>query len=183
MRWWLSHPILNDVRLSTDNEYEPLSLEQWIAKTREMEDAEKLLQEILANDPSGGYRSRSAMVLGFVGTHDSVGVLLKALETDAETRVRWNAANALGRLGVVDAIDALCSATESEDQNVRANCCIALGELGGDRAIQCLRKMLKQEAPNGFVWTCAAEALEMATDRKREGKRPLRGQEDGGARP
>jgi HEAT repeat protein len=166
--------------LSTDKEYEPLTPEQWIAKTREMEDAEKLLQEILANDSSGACRSRSAMALGFVGTHDSAVLLMKALESDEDSRVQWNAAAALGRLGVVQAIDALCSASRSEDENVRANACIALGELGGDRAVQRLREVLMQEDGNGFVGRCAADALRMATDPKRREKQAHRGKGDAG---
>jgi HEAT repeat protein len=174
MRWWLCHPVLNDARWSTDDQYERLSFEEWIARTKEMQDAERLLQGILVSDSNGAYRARSAMALGLIGSHDSAALLIKALESDDDTRVQWNAAAALGDLGVIQAIDPLCSATKSKDKNVRANACGALGRLGGDRAVQCLREVLKQEPANGFVAHCAAEALKMAADRKPQEKQSQR---------
>jgi hypothetical protein len=161
MRHWLTHPVLNDARLNTDEEFEPLSsFEEYIGKIRAMKDAEKLLQEILANDPCELIRSRSAMVLGCVGTRNSVAVLLQSLKSD-EPRVQANAAGALGQLRAVEAIDALCSASKSKDVNVRANACIALGRVGGGKAVQSLRVVIKDEKDQ-FVKNCAVTALGMA---------------------
>jgi hypothetical protein len=161
MERWLTHPCLNDARWNTDDEFEPLDFQGWLLRAKAIKDAEKLLQRILISNPSGLMRSRSAMALGFLGSHDSVAVLMSALR-DRDLSVQSNAAGALGQLRALEAIDVLCTASRHSDPTVRGNACIALGEIGGHRAVNRLREV-RSEEKHSSVRDCVEDALKRAT--------------------
>ncbi|MBT9316287.1 HEAT repeat domain-containing protein [Leptothoe spongobia] len=82
--------------------------------------------------------------------------LLKALE-DANTDVRWCAAEALGQIGSEAAIPGLLKALEDSDTDVRWCAAEALGQIGSEAAIPGLLKAL--EDSDTSVCRRAAEAL------------------------
>jgi HEAT repeat protein len=82
--------------------------------------------------------------------------LTKALERDVPM-VAMEAAAALGRLDNPEATEPLCEALKSPEANVRANACTALGTLGGEKAVACLKGVENDQDP--FVQTAAREAL------------------------
>lgn len=59
----------------------------------------------------------------------AVDVLIYVLEQDASSKVRWKAANALGKIGDLKAKPALQRATNSSDPDVKAAAIEALGKL------------------------------------------------------
>jgi HEAT repeat protein len=136
--------------------------DEWIANGKRIPDIEKVLGRMLGTEENALTRSRAALALGFLGSHESGPILINSLASDVPS-VQMEAAAALGRLGNDEAVEPLCEALRSADVNVRANASMALGRLGGERARECLNQVLQDNDP--FVRTAATEALRVMNNR------------------
>jgi HEAT repeat protein len=132
------------------------SWEDWLERGKNQTGIEQALGEILSSDPDSIVRSTAALALGFVGGHDSAGVLTARLAQDVPL-VQMEAAAALGRIGAPEAAGPLCKALKNPDRNVRANACMALGQIGDASAMACLNEALQD--PDPFVRNAARMAL------------------------
>ncbi|MCG2718901.1 MAG: HEAT repeat domain-containing protein [Nanoarchaeota archaeon] len=83
--------------------------------------------------------------------------LIKALK-DSNWKVRWDAANALGRLGDKRAVEPLIKVLKDTDPNMRVWAAMGLGNIGDERAVKPLINALKDS--NTGVRVRASEALE-----------------------
>lgn len=97
--------------------------------------------------------------LGWMGHAEAEEILMKALAKSNHIRIRIEAVAALGRLKITSAFDTLrvLLSDKSEDRNVRANACIALGNLHRADAESILREFGTDT--DSFVARCAKEAL------------------------
>jgi HEAT repeat protein len=75
---------------------------------------------------------------------EDVERLIKALK-HKDWKVRWKAAEDLGKIGDTRAVEPLIQALKDEDWQVRNNVAWALGEIGDARAVEPLIQALKDE--------------------------------------
>jgi hypothetical protein len=145
------------------------SYEEWFAKGKSIPGSEEgLIQLLLSEDalrPSGN-GARAAYALGWIGDKSKrvVDALLTSLRSK-DPGLRIEAVSALGRQGNADVlplVEALLT-NETEDVNVRANACIAIGRLRVPSSESLLRRMLQDRNP--FLARSAQEALRLLHER------------------
>jgi HEAT repeat protein len=105
-------------------------------------------------------RQRAVEILGEIGS-PAVPVLLEALK-DEDLKVRWLAAQALGKIGDPRAVPALLEALK--DQWMRLSATEALGKIGDPQAVPALLEALKDE--NKWIRKAAVSALGEIGDRQ-----------------
>lgn len=103
------------------------------------------LSEALSQDPSWWVRYAAAVSLGNLGKPFAVDALGAAAAADPSWQVRLQAARSLGSIHTARAAGALATALHDVDPGVRAAAAIALGETGGEAAIDRLRDALADE--------------------------------------
>ncbi len=103
------------------------------------------LSETLAKDPSWWVRYAAAVSLGNEGKAFAVGALGAAAAADPSWQARLQAARSLGSIHTPRAAQALATALHDVDPGVRAAAAMALGETGGDAAIDRLKEALEDE--------------------------------------
>jgi HEAT repeat protein len=158
---WISEVVDYDVRHAKGP---MLGGDTWVERGKSIKDVDLHLLSLL-NDEEDPY-ARSCMVVAFmyVGGKRDIESLIGILENDDSDQVKATAAAALGHLGDPSAIDALCTATHSENENVRGNAYVSLGKIGGQRAEVCIR--VGATDSSSFVRQCAKTALEIMQSRK-----------------
>ncbi|HOO55192.1 MAG TPA: anti-sigma factor antagonist [bacterium] len=95
--------------------------------------------------------------LGKLGDHRSIRPLIDALD-DSDTLVRWNAIKAISNFGS-DALAQLLRELDSGDKFKRRNIVQALGEVGGEDAVDRLIKMLMFDETDSTVLVEIIRAL------------------------
>jgi hypothetical protein len=104
---------------------------------------EKLI-DALESDRHPLVRSNAIVSLGRIGGPEVIDPMIKALG-DVDVMVKSNAMMMLATFG--DAIfDRMISALEDPDGDIRAGAAFVLGELQDERAIEPLKKLLKDES-------------------------------------
>ncbi len=91
-----------------------------------------------------------------IDSEKAVEPLIQALK-DADSFVRWNAADALGKIGSEKAVEPLIQALKDVDSSVRWNAADALGKIGSERVVEPLIQALK-DVDSSVRWN-AADAL------------------------
>jgi len=120
------------------------------------------LKELLAAHRDAQVREAVANALGKLALKDATGVLIEALDDEAEN-VRWFAVESLHKLGAVQAVPRLCELVLRDDSaRVRDIAATALGGLGQPSAVPALKKALADE--NERVRSKAAAALQALAD-------------------
>jgi tetratricopeptide (TPR) repeat protein len=121
------------------------------------------LEELLHYSEHVPVREAAANALGKIGSQESVGALVQALEDPAEN-VRWFAVEGLRKLGAVQAVPRLSQLVERDPSGrVREIAATTLGELGQPAGVPALRRALGDS--NERVRQKAAAALmSLATD-------------------
>lgn len=112
--------------------------------------------------PRETIRARAAEALGQIGDPVAVDSLIDLLQRDFNAKVQAAAAKALGELKDPQAIPALEQALQ-HSTHVRCKALIALGEIGGRRALRSLIELTEDPAPT--VRYHAANCLAKAGDR------------------
>ena len=122
---------------------------------------ERLLEPLLEalHHPNRRKRWRAADALGRLGDRRAVEPLIAVLSSDAAS-LREYAAKALAAIGDGLASPALLERLKdgNEDHDVRREAAVALGRLGGRRAIEAIQPLLLHE--NGRVSGAAANAID-----------------------
>ncbi|MBI5200834.1 MAG: HEAT repeat domain-containing protein [Elusimicrobia bacterium] len=103
------------------------------------------LSETLAKDPSWWVRYAAAVSLGNLGKPFAVGALASAAVADSSWQVRLQAARSLGTIHSPRSAQALSAVLRDADPGVRAAAAMALGETGGEAAIDRLKDALEDE--------------------------------------
>lgn len=103
------------------------------------------LSQALAEDPSWWVRYAAAVSLGKTGKAFAVDALGGAAAGDPSWQVRLQACRSLGELKSLRAAEALSAPLRDVDPGVRAAAAIALGEVGGEAAIERLSQELQEE--------------------------------------
>jgi len=160
---WLMRAPFDELR--PDLGPEPFSYEAWFDEGRNLPLAVETLIALLAGEdlekPSGR-GMRTAYALGWIGDGrpEAIKALLRVLGS-RDVALRMETAAALGRLG-----DATLSPqleeiflNPHEDDNVRANACIALGRLAAPSSLPLLTRALTDSDP--FIASAAKEALRL----------------------
>lgn len=136
----------------------------WLNAGRQIEGAEEILKELLATRDRRVDLAQVAYALGWLGGEKSGSTLTDAL-SDADSRIRIEAAASVGRIKFASAVKPLCTAlSEDRDSNVRANAAWALGEIGGPVAHDCLARAVSD--PDPFVRDMVKDALRNAHPEK-----------------
>jgi HEAT repeat protein len=94
-------------------------------------------------------RVDAALALADIGDLQATEPLIRALQTDAECRVRSYAAVALRRLRDQQAVDALIGALRDPDWLVREEAVAALGDLGDARGVGPIREVMARDKLSG----------------------------------
>ena len=127
-------------------------------------DTVTLLTRHFADNSPDPVRLRTIEILGMLRSRESVEALTWALENEKNPELRWRAAFGLGLAGRSDAsIKALAKVINDPAHDVRLNAIIALGKVGGSRAIALVAPAVKD--PDQRVRTAAARALGLAADK------------------
>jgi putative membrane-bound dehydrogenase-like protein len=115
---------------------------QWerLAEQRHWEKAGAFAKDLapLLASPAAEVRAQAAKVCGAVRVKSSAAVIIRLL-TDKEPRVRFFAAQALGKLGVKEAVPALIALLKLNndgDAYVRHACALALASLADEKALK-----------------------------------------------
>lgn len=152
--------------------FKKVDYDQWIARGKAIEGAEPVLRKLLEENDPRVELPQVAYALAWVGTRESVPVLIEALH-HKDYRLRREAAVALKHIRDQEAEIPLCRVLEVDDNaNVRVNAVLALQELGTGKAIPYLEARLRDES--AFVAEEAAEAIARIRQRgtQAEGERP-----------
>jgi HEAT repeat protein len=164
---WLSvAPFDDPVALQQHPDF---SYQNWIREGKDLPHSVDVLVEILENEnlasPSQN-AEKAAYALGWLEDKRAHKSLMRALKS-TNANLRSESIAALGRLGDADASGPLekFAEDEREDTNVRANACIAIGELKTPHAEQILKTMLKHRDP--FLARSAGEGLHLLRENKR----------------
>jgi HEAT repeat protein len=128
------------------------SYEEWIDAGRKIEGIEQILIGFAKNNTTKVSTGIIFQALGFLGSEDSVPVLINALENEGLDRTkRVYAANALGRIGNPLAVEPLCKiVSTTEDAFLRNNAILALGMIGDTKAISVLEAVLRKPQLDQF---------------------------------
>ena len=160
---WLMRAPFDELR--PDLGPEPFSYEAWFDEGRALPLAVETLIGLLTGEdlenPSGR-GMRTAYALGWIGDGrpEEINALLRALGS-RDVALRMEAVGALGRLGdatLAPQLEAVFLNTQ-EDENVRANACIALGQLAAPSSLPLLKRALSD--PDPFIASSATEALRL----------------------
>lgn len=117
------------------------------------------LLAVLTDRSAGEDRVTACWLLGCIGDEDALGPLTAALH-DADTRLRGEAARALGALGSPRVVPELIAALQTDaDADTRMAAAYALGLLGDPRGVDPLLSKLADTAEDAGVRGSAAEAL------------------------
>jgi HEAT repeat protein len=137
--------------------------EKIVDALRRLRDGRAVLPVVeLLRHPRDVIRARAAEALGQIGDPAALDSLTDLLQRDFTAKVQAAAAKALGELKDPQAIPALELALQ-HSSHVRCKALIALGEIGGKRALRSLIELTEDPAPT--VRYHAANTLAKAGDR------------------
>ena len=108
-------------------------------------EAAPIIAEMLVKESFKENRPEFLRTLGAFGDRTSTGAIMKLLsgdQRDDDARVRWAAADALGKIGDELAIDVLAKTMDDSDQRVREAAVIALKAIGTPGALEALLEKL-----------------------------------------
>lgn len=95
-------------------------------------DKEKIEEKLITGLQEGYWETRghAAQKLGEIGTEKSIDPVMKALENEQSSYVRWNAGLALKKIDKEKAVKPLAEALKHESENARNRLAKALEEIG-----------------------------------------------------
>ena len=129
-----------------------------------MPDRVQQLIDKLNSSDKNVVKASIAEELGEIGDHRAMKALITALNNE-EMQVRWNAIKALARFGD-DAVTPLLKEVNAPDRFKRRNIVQALGELGGDQAVDYLIRMLMFDETDDAVLIEVIRALDRIRDKR-----------------
>ena len=133
-------------------------VEEWLKEGKDIPHISKSLNNLFYQKNPSIDMALVAYSLGFLGDSKSIPLLIYSLK-NGDDRLRIESAAALGHLKDKRAIKELCEkAIGDVDHNVRANCVVALEEIGDPRVLPCLQKALNDK--DDFVSGLAKEAID-----------------------
>lgn len=133
------------------------SHEEWAEAGRKIEGVEQCVANLYSSDEAPVLPHVICTALYYVGTSESVPLLVGILEGDKQGyHAKLWAAAALGNIGDESAVEPLCRFVLSEEQpavtigshgmlSLKVNAMAALGRIGDARAIPVIEKALKDE--------------------------------------
>ncbi|MBI2968500.1 MAG: hypothetical protein HYY40_11910 [Bacteroidetes bacterium] len=140
---------------------EDFSYEKWFQIGKSFPDITKqlidLLEEIDINKPTD-LTFPIVYALGWIGDLSAANLLSKFMQSPSEF-IRYESIASLGRLKALEYFDSIRKILEDRKQteNVRANACIALGNMGHPDSKRVLQNFINDSNP--FVAKCADVAL------------------------
>ncbi len=138
--------------------YDTFSHSGWIEKGRKIPDLEDSLIKMLAEQDGRVDLTDVAYALGWFGSEKSVPLLLTSLKSN-NISLRIESVAALGKIGDPDSFGPLQDLFRDEDENIRANVCIAIGHLCHEKSKEFLTQALNDKS--SFVIDCAKEGLKI----------------------
>jgi len=120
-------------------------------------------------DESAGVRISAVVSLGYLEDKRAIKPLIKVLENDKSAGVKIMAAQTLGRFRGKKVAKALSDAVEDKDPKIRGTASRALGETGGEAAVEKLLQIAENDA-DGSVKQSAINALTSIVEMRRIGK-------------
>jgi len=123
--------------------------EQATQKLRDLKDKEAVPELLtLLADTDARTRRRAVLALGAVEARDAARGIGQRLVSDADDRVREEAADVLGRLGSPEAAEFLVEALKDRNQAVRGEAIASLGEMGATSSAPALRAIYDRDPGN-----------------------------------
>ena len=119
----------------------------WVSQGRQIHNIEGVLRTMLENRDSSVDLSRVAFALSEVGTTDSVPLLITCLDSP-DPSLQFMAVESLGRIGDSRAVDPLGTRLmliAERDENVVTSIVSALGNIGGEAALEYLSRAARGE--------------------------------------